>query len=265
MACVIIQNFKLKKIIFCFSVLLLTLNLSIGVAQDSVYFRNSNVETGKVSQIGQGRVLFMPDTFAKDRVIVQYRASKIHRIKYQSGRVDTVWGNPLYQNTANFFGNYKLPHHHELDISMYKIWKKNIFLQYTYYFQKRNFSITIPVNFIKDKFNFGNSNGLIQPRFSTGFIVRTYSNSQSKYGFYAGLGVLTGNSKLYNYDSRYGTEYIGEKYFINPIINFGYQHYLNSLFYLSINSSFGPIFFPYYRKFDQSQFTLEARLGFKIN
>lgn len=233
-------------------------------AQDTLFFRTKKIEVGKVSQIGGGTVLFMPDTFSADKVVVKYRASSIHKISYQSGRIDTVWGNSLYQYTANLFINHQLPHRHELDISIYKIWKKNYLIQYTYYLRKRNFSLTVPLNFTQNNYNFLNANNLIKPRFSTGLILRTHSNNQSKFGFYAGLGVLYGYSNIYNYDPRIGTENLGEKYFINPIINFGYQHYFNNLLYLVINSAFGPSFYPYHRKLDEALFNLEGRLGFRI-
>ncbi len=244
------------------SCLLLICNFVI--SQDSIFFRTKIVEVGKVSQIGGGAVLFMPDTLFEDKVLVKYRAVKIHKIKYASGRTDTVWGNPLYQNTTSFLVNYQLPHRHELDVSIYKIWKKNIFIQYNYYLLKRNFSFTIPLNFNQSNFNRRNTRALLKPRFSTGIIVRTYSNRQSKFGFYAGLGLLAGYDNIFNYDSRYGTEYIGNRYFVNPIINFGYQHYLNSLLYLALNTTFGPNFYPNHRDLDQSLFGLEGRIGFKI-
>ncbi|HRG59381.1 MAG TPA: hypothetical protein PK323_10520 [Bacteroidia bacterium] len=234
------------------------------LAQDSVFFRTKKVEVGKVIQIGQGMILFMPDTFKFDQVVVRYRAVRIHSIKYQSGRVDTVWGNPLYQNTAHLMVNYELPHHHELDISIYRIWQKNVLIQYNYYLNKKNFSFTFPLNFNQNNFNFNNSTNVLSPRFSSGIIVRTHSNKQSKFGFYAGLGVLAGfsNKYIYNESNKNYSKFIRK--FIHPLINFGYQHYLNSFLYLSINTTFGPSFYPFHRKLDASTFALEARLGFKI-
>lgn len=234
------------------------------LAQDSVFFRNRIIETGKVLQIGGGIVLFMPDTFFADKITVKHRAVRIHSIKYASGRKDTVWGNPLYQNTTNIMVNYSLPHRHEIDISIYKIWKKNILVQYNYYLAKKNFSFTIPLNFNQDQFNWRNSYSLFKPKFSTGCIVRTYSNKQSKFGFYAGLGMLSGYSHIYNYNEASSYYSRKTRFFINPIINFGYKHYLNNLIYLNINSTFGPSFYPYHRKLDESLFALEARIGFKI-
>jgi hypothetical protein len=250
---------KLKHLYY----LILICNASI--AQDSIFLRTRIIEVGKVSQIGGGSVLFMPDTFNADKVLVKYRATKIHKIKYASGRTDTVWGNPLYQNTSNLFVNYEFKHRHEFDISIYKIWNKNVLVQYNYYLPKRNFSISVPLNFIQNKYKRVNSSALFKPRFSTGIIIRTHSNRQSKFGFYAGIGLLTGYANLFSYDSRYGTENLGKRYFVNPIINFGYQHYINSLIYLNINSSFGPNIFPYYRKYDDTVFVLEGRIGFRIH
>lgn len=234
------------------------------LAQDSVFFRTKTVQVGKVKQIGQGIILFMPDTFKFDQVVVRYRATKIHSIKYQSGRVDTVWGNPLYQNTAQLLVNYELPHHHELDISIYRLWQKVVLIQYNYFLHKKNFSFTFPLNFNQNNINFNNSSNVLSPRFSSGIIVRTHSNPQAKFGLYAGLGLLAGYSNIYTYNES--NEYFSKsiRNFIQPLINFGYQHYINHFLYLSINTSFGPTFYPFHRKFDASTYTLECRLGFKI-
>ena len=113
-----------------FSFLLLYSN--IGSAQDSVFFRTRLIEVGKVTQIGGGTVLFMPDTLKADHVTVKYRAVKIHKIKYASGRTDTVWGNSLYQNTSNLFVNYELSHEHTFDISLYTLRYMEMRMQYTY-------------------------------------------------------------------------------------------------------------------------------------
>lgn len=234
------------------------------LAQDSIFFRTRTIEVGKVAQIGGGSVLFMPDTFNADKVLVKYRATSIHKIKYASGRTDTVWGNSLYQNTAHIFTNYRLNQKHTLDISLYNLRYMEIRMQYAYYFNERNLSITVPVNFINKNYDGRDSRALLRSRFSTGAVARTFSNKQSKFSFYAGLGTLVGYANSYTYSSIGNYFEKSNKFFINPFVNLGYLHYLNNLLYLCLNGTFGPSIYPNNRKLDESLAKLELRLGCKL-
>jgi len=236
------------------------------IAQDSIYFRNSKIETGKVSQIGQGRVLFMPDTFAQDRVVVKYRANNIRKIKYQSGRVDTVWGNPLYQNTAKIFSNCKLVQRHTFDISLYNLMKKEIRLQYNIYLKNRNLAIYIPVKtFITgQRFTYFERNAKLGEQASIGIGAKTFTNYHSKFSFYAGFGTAAGISKYYRNDSYGRYSNFSNMYFIRPFINLGYQHFIFNFMYLSFNGLFGPTYYAIHHKLNSPIVDLEVRLGFKI-
>ena len=248
--------------------LILVLALQNSIAQDTVYFRNKPFEVGKVSQIGLGIVLFMPDTFTHDQVMVKYRASKIHKIKYQSGRVDTLWGNAIYQNNANLFVNHQVIQAHTVDISLYELWRKEIRFQYAYYLKNKNLAICFPINArLKKEGNFTSRDGYgsLYEQGSVGVAARTFANQQSKFSFYAGLGATAGMSKYYPKDGYSNFSVVKNRYFINPFINLGYQHFLNNLMYLSINGLFGPIYYPYYRKLDITTFNLEVRLGIKLH
>ena len=239
----------------------------VSLAQDSIFFKNKLIIVGKVTQIGQGKVLLIPAQLAKEHVAVGYKATNIYKIKYESGREDTVYGNPLYQNTSNLFVNYYLNQKHLIDISLYNIWLREFRLQYSYYFKHKNIALYIPLktSLIKPNLNLSDEVGRLEERASLGVGVKTFVNQKSRSSFYAGLGVFAGFSKYYFSTINYATyNQVINRYFIHPHITLGYQHFINRSFYLSFNGLFGPTFYPYHRKLDASSFDLEIRLGYRI-
>lgn len=236
-------------------------------AQDSIFFKSKLIIVGKVTQIGQGKVFLIPEQFAKDQVAVGYKANHIYKIKYESGREDIVFGNPIYQNTSSLFVNYQLNQSHLIDVSLYNIWHKELRLQYSYFFKNKNIAIYLPLktSLIKPNYYLIDEVGRLEERAAIGLGAKTFVNKKSRSSFYVGLGFFAGFSKYYYSTITYATyNAVINRYFIHPHIMLGYQHFLSRSLYLSFNGLFGPSFYPYHRKLDASSFDLEVRLGYRI-
>lgn len=239
----------------------------VSLAQDSIFFKNKLILVGKVTQIGQGRVILIPEQLVKEQVAVGYRANSIYKIKYESGREDIVFGNPLYQNTSNLFVNYQLNQKHLIDVSLYNLWCKELRLQYSYFFKNKNIAIYLPLktSLIKPNLYLSDQVGRWEERAALGIGVKTFVNQKSRSSFYAGLGIFAGFSKYYFSTINYANyNEVVNRYFLHPHIMLGYQHFLSHSLYLSFNGLFGPTFYPYHRKLDASSFDLEVRLGYRI-
>lgn len=245
-------------------------------AQDTLFFRNGSIKTGKITAIGLGKATY--NVTDSDRTIAHnILSNKLKTIKYKSGKIDTI---PDNENYANHFSieiyNKEHKQTHLLDLSIIPIILfREINLKYEYDFKKINLGIFIPFSFESKERTIGQDRTSVDREFvkikGTGIGVKVFLRPQSNHTFWFGIATLYDDVRVQTWAQiingsgypQYSNIDTEKAFQFSKFLQIGYQIYAANNIYLAANFNLGNSFV-YRFHFQREIISGELKLGYKI-
>lgn len=273
------------------ALLLITIIFIVKVnAQDTLFFKNRSIKTGKITAIGAGKITFISND-ADGTITHTVYTKDVYSVKYKSGKEDTIPGNIYYDKVYKIIiKNKKITQQHLVNISLFALVKRNddnkaneAKITYEYVFRKINLSVFVPISYdITNQYQSfyqiyygykGNNmdpisdNYVLYKKKGAGIGLKMFSNTQSNHTFWVGLGISYDDMRIRNYlnyqqkNVEVGTKKVTQ---FSKYIQVGYQNYITKKVYFAADLNLQIFHVIGNNHFDSAKVTAEIKLGYRI-